>query len=334
MKISPNMSAYKLKVSLKGIRPAISRTIAVPKNITFADLHNIIQTAMGWKDEHLHEFVIKDDGTRIVPSDTDIGPLGMKYSFEEVTPLIKYQGKKIEYIYDSMSNWVHTIRFLKDVVDYRETYPKVIKYQNKCPPEESGGARGFLEKLEIMEDYTHPDYDYVIDWFNEEYAEYYVDDVNESLKNLKRVVSPNTLSADEVEEIMMALITDTAADFYYDVQDKKVCRDHKNTFKDEPERYLMIRTSKANILDRIMRNFAMTRNTDKDARVLGAAMSSRVKRLARFEEAAKKLGYGKEWTYVMKSSCFTIAADWANRNGFVAPKDPSIELLAKWMMAE
>ena len=63
-------------------------------------------------------------------------------------------------------------------------------------------------------------------------------------------------------------------------------------------------------------------------------MSSRVKRLARFEEAAKKLGYGKEWTYVMKSSCFTIAADWANRNGFVAPKDPSLELLAKWMMAE
>ena len=41
------MSAYKLKVTLKGIKPFITRTIAVPKDVTFADLHKIIQVAMG-----------------------------------------------------------------------------------------------------------------------------------------------------------------------------------------------------------------------------------------------------------------------------------------------
>ena len=43
------MSSYKLKVKLKGIEPAVTRTISVPKDITFRDLHNILQVAMGWK---------------------------------------------------------------------------------------------------------------------------------------------------------------------------------------------------------------------------------------------------------------------------------------------
>ena len=330
-----NMSAYKLKITLKGIRPFISRTVAVPKDVTFADLHRIIQIAMGWNDEHLHEFKVLSEDMRIVPADTDTDDLGLKYAFEEVTPLSKYRGKKILYTYDSFCNWEHTIRFLKDIDDYNERYPKVIKYSNRCPPEESGGAKEFLEKLRIMEeDYTHPDYDYIVDWFNEEYDLYYVDDVNEALRNMERVDTGNTLKVEDVEEIMSAFITDTPADYYYDVQNKKVFRDHKGVAKDEPERYLMIRTSKADVLDRIMREFALTRNTVKDARLLGNAMAARSKRLAKYDEAVRRLGYEKEWRYVLKSTCYTIAADWANKNGFIAPKDPSIELLAKWMMGE
>lgn len=327
------MSAYKLKVTLKGIRPFVSRNIAVPKDVTFADLHNIIQTAMGWKDEHLHEFIIKDDGTRIVPSDTDTADLGLKYAFEEVTPLSKYQGRKIAYIYDSINSWVHHIRFLKDIDDYAYDYAQVVKYTNKCPPEESGGPRGFLEKLDIMEDWTHPDYEYVIDWFNEEYQEYYVDEVNDALKDLRRASAENVMGADDIEEIMTAFINDTPADYYYDTQDRKVRRDHKGTMKDS-DRYLMIRTSKADVLERIMREFAANRNTVKEARVLGVAIGSRTRRLQRYNDAIKRLGCEREWTYVLKSTVFTIAADWANKNGFLAPKDPSIELLAKWMMGQ
>ena len=326
------MSAYKLKVTLKGVKPTVSRTIAVPKDVTFADLHKIIQIAMGWKDEHLHEFKVLEDGTRIVPSDTDTDDLGLKYSFEEVTNLSKYAHRKIRYTYDSFCNWTHDIRFLKDIDNYPHDYPKVIKYRNRCPPEESGGAREFMEKLEIMEDWTHPDYEYVVDWFNEEYDWYYVDDVNDNLKNLDRTVSPNTLKSEDVEEIMSAFLNDTPADYYFDIEGRKVCRDHKGVMKGQTDKYLLIRTSKANILDRIMQEFAATRNTVQDARVLGYAMSARTKKLAKFNDAVKKLGYEKEWRYVLKSTCYTIAADWAIKNGFAAPKDPSIELLAKWMM--
>ena len=161
-------------------------------------------------------------------------------------------------------------------------FPKVIKYSNRCPPEESGGAKGFLNKLEIMEDWTHPDYEYVVDWFNEDYEWYYVDDVNERLRNLERIEPGNTLGAEDIEEIMTAFINDTSADYYFDVVEKKVFRDHKGVVEDEPDRYLMVRTAKADVLDRIMREFALTRNTVKDARPLGNAMASRTKRLAKF----------------------------------------------------
>ena len=328
------MSAYKLKVTLKGIKPFITRTIAVPKDVTFADLHKIIQTAMGWKDEHLHEFVIKDDGTRIVPGDTDESELGLKCAFEEVTPLSKYAGRRIKYTYDSMSEWVHHIRFLKDLDDYTDNFPKVVKYQNDCPPEESGGSRGFLEKLDIMEDYLHPDYEYVIDWFNEEYLQYDVDEVNEALRNMERASTENVMSTEEIEEIMTAFLTDIPADFYYDLKEKKARRDHDGRMKDEPERYLMIRTSKAQVLNKIMTEFAAHRNSVKDAKVLGYALSSRSRRLDKFNDAVRRLGYEKEWRYVLRSTCFTVSAEWARMNGFVAPKDAPIELLAKWMMED
>ena len=329
-----NMSAYKLKITLKGIRPFISRTVAVPKNVTFADLHNIIQAAMGWKDEHLHEFLVESEGMRVVPADTDTTDLGLKYSFEEITPLSKYAGKKIIYTYDSFSNWVHNIRFLKEIPDYSETYPQVIKFTNNCPPEESGGAREFKEKLAIMDDHTHPDYEYIVDWFNEEYVDYDMDEVNERLREFQRVDTGNTLSAEDVEEIMSAFINDTPADYYFDVEERKAFRDHKGVAKDNPERYLMIRTSKADVLDRIMKEFALSRNSVQEARLLGNAMASRTRRLAKYDEAVRRLGFEKEWRYVLKSTCYTIAADWANKNGFIAAKDPSIELLAKWMMGQ
>ena len=294
-----------------------------PKDVTFADLHNIIQTAMGWKDEHLHEFLVESEGMRIVPADTDSDELGLKCAFEEVTPLSKYAGKRIVYTYDSFCNWTHTIRFLKEIPDYADPFLKVIKYSNRCPPEESGGAKGFLNKSEIMQDWTHPDYEYVVDWFNEDYEWYYVDDVNERLRNLERIEPGNTLGAEDIEEIMTAFINDTSADYYFDVVEKKVFRDHKGVVEDEPDRYLMVRTAKADVLDRIMREFALTRNTVKDARLLGNAMASRTKRFAKFDEAVRRLGYEREWRYVLRFTCYTIAADWANKNGFIAAKDPS-----------
>ena len=47
---------YQLKVTLLGTSPPIWRRLLVPANITLAQLHDVLQTAMGWEDGHMHEF--------------------------------------------------------------------------------------------------------------------------------------------------------------------------------------------------------------------------------------------------------------------------------------
>jgi hypothetical protein len=48
---------YRLKVSLREIRPAVWRRLEVPADLSLGQLHRVLQAAMGWTDSHLHQFV-------------------------------------------------------------------------------------------------------------------------------------------------------------------------------------------------------------------------------------------------------------------------------------
>ena len=56
---------YAIRIDLRGTR----REIAVPSDMTFNDLHRLIQYAMCWNDAHLHEFDIPN--RMIVITDTE-----------------------------------------------------------------------------------------------------------------------------------------------------------------------------------------------------------------------------------------------------------------------
>ena len=51
---------YTLRIKLNGISPSIWRKIEVPSNAKLTSLAEIIITAMGWFNEHLHQFYTKD----------------------------------------------------------------------------------------------------------------------------------------------------------------------------------------------------------------------------------------------------------------------------------
>ena len=47
---------YQLKVTLLGTMPPIWRRLLVPADLTLAQMHEVLQSAMGWQDCHMHEF--------------------------------------------------------------------------------------------------------------------------------------------------------------------------------------------------------------------------------------------------------------------------------------
>src|SRR5678809_60448 len=47
---------FQLKVTLLGTMPPIWRRLLVPADLTVAQLHDVLQAAMGWQDCHMHEF--------------------------------------------------------------------------------------------------------------------------------------------------------------------------------------------------------------------------------------------------------------------------------------
>lgn len=46
----------RLKITLADTEPPIWRRVEVPAEMTLKDLHAVIQAAMGWEDDHLHQF--------------------------------------------------------------------------------------------------------------------------------------------------------------------------------------------------------------------------------------------------------------------------------------
>ena len=57
-RIAPLDPIYQLKITLLGVRPAVWRRVLIPAKFRLIKVHKIIQAAMGWKDYHLHQFVI------------------------------------------------------------------------------------------------------------------------------------------------------------------------------------------------------------------------------------------------------------------------------------
>ena len=54
------LEIYQLKVTLLDTNPPIWRRLLVPSDLHLAQLHDVLQVAMGWQDGHLHEFSTGD----------------------------------------------------------------------------------------------------------------------------------------------------------------------------------------------------------------------------------------------------------------------------------
>ncbi len=162
IKKTPTASVFQFLIELRDIKPKIWHRIQV-MNITLNELHECIQTAMGWSNSHLHEFEIEGDRY----GDTDLlneGRPGDDIDDEHDTRNITLEslliradkGYQFEYVYDFGDYWQHLVMFEGMIAAKpRIKYPVCIDGARACPPEDIGGTPGYQEFLEALADPSH-----------------------------------------------------------------------------------------------------------------------------------------------------------------------------------
>lgn len=154
---------YQVKVTLKGSKPPIWRRLQVRGDTSLGELHDLLQIAMGWEDEHLHIFTI--GGTTYGDPDSAEAEYD---EFDVLLDEVAEEGDTLSYEYDFGDGWVHELKIEK-VLDPEPSasYPRCLAGDRACPPEDSGGIPGYQHKLAVLTDPGHEDYAYIRDWLGE-----------------------------------------------------------------------------------------------------------------------------------------------------------------------
>ena len=46
------------EAQILGIEPVICRTLESPRDLNFAQLHEVLQATFGWTDSHFHQYIV------------------------------------------------------------------------------------------------------------------------------------------------------------------------------------------------------------------------------------------------------------------------------------
>ena len=153
---------YQFKITLKGFKPAIWRRIQI-QHCTLNDLHEHIQTAMGWTNSHLHHFKIGRNyyGGPAELMDDCID--STKTNIRDIVTDTKVR-TRFSYEYDFGDSWEHEVLF-EHCLPYEpeKKYPLCISGGFACPPEDTGGVWGYTECLEAISDPNHEQHDEMIE---------------------------------------------------------------------------------------------------------------------------------------------------------------------------
>ncbi|MEV4225303.1 plasmid pRiA4b ORF-3 family protein [Nonomuraea sp. NPDC049725] len=128
---------HQIKVTLREVTPPVWRRVHMPSAATLADLHEVVQVAMGWQQHHLHLF---SDGQR------EYGDNARDETAVTLASLIPAAGDWLGYRYDMGDCWDHDLVVEKVHQAARNTtYPRCSAGGRACPPEDSCGPEGYAD---------------------------------------------------------------------------------------------------------------------------------------------------------------------------------------------
>ncbi|MFL7809361.1 MAG: plasmid pRiA4b ORF-3 family protein [Anaerolineae bacterium] len=178
---------YRIKITLEGSKPPIWRRLLVRSDVTLADLHRIIQTAFGWEDYHLHQFVVGDTHYG-EPHPDYLDYMDMRDE-REVTlgQVAPGEGHRFVYEYDFGDDWRHQVLIEKvRPAEPDQAYPVCIAGRRAGPPEDVGGIWGYGYFLEAIQDPEHEEHTDYLEWIGGEFdpEAFHLEEVNQALAAL------------------------------------------------------------------------------------------------------------------------------------------------------
>ena len=184
---------YQLKGTLREVKPPVWRRIQLPGSIHLDNLHLIIQTAMGWRNCHLHQFVINNQ--TFAEPDLDFDDV-LLHSEDEFTlrQLLRRAGSRFLYEYDFGDGWIHNVVIEKIVAPEPDTeYPVCLSGKRACPPEDVGGVYGYEAFLEALADPDHEEHENYLEWVGGEFdpEAFDIDEINGLLADYEQMDSRN-----------------------------------------------------------------------------------------------------------------------------------------------
>jgi len=137
------VQVYQLQIWIREISPQIWRRLLVRSDSTIAQLHDTLQIAFGWTDEHLHQFLIrgkpygvwKPGGISFCGNPHQVRLCDFHFRFKE----------RWGYEYDQTDCWQHEIRLEQILpLDPAKHYPICVAGKRRAPLEDCGGPWAFM----------------------------------------------------------------------------------------------------------------------------------------------------------------------------------------------
>lgn len=154
---------HTIKVTLRGSSPPIWRRLEVPSRATLVQVHDVIQRAFGWENEHLWAFDTPDGRYGPPGPTTD----WKSASSRRLGAVASRPGAPLRYTYDFGDDWEHDLEV--EAIGEAESgvaYPRCLAGRGAGPPEDSGGIWGYQELVEIVNDSQHPDHRERMEWLD------------------------------------------------------------------------------------------------------------------------------------------------------------------------
>lgn len=167
--INANKRLYQFRITLNESESSIWRRIQI-KNCTLERFHEHIQLAMGWGNEHLYRFRVRDE----IYGDAQLLDDGFEDQYEfidstgiKIGDVVPKSGERFsfEYAYDFGDGWVHEVLFEGCLAATEgQKYPICVEGERACPPEDVGGIFGYNEYLKIIGDPNHEQHEEMLEW--------------------------------------------------------------------------------------------------------------------------------------------------------------------------